>query len=188
MNDTDKVRFDLASGSVRAGEGERLVLMPTSALQQLGKSAGVDVACGLSRTLGAAAGMAVLARFGTSDAVRAAPLEAVLEALGAELALSGWGAVSLERWGRAMVMRVEHAPVEEEQYVAALLEGALRESTGRAVRCLPLGKDGADRYLVAGDRAYGRARDWLAEGLRWGEVLTRLQQADGQAASPKGLA
>jgi hypothetical protein len=186
MNDTDKVRFDLANGSVRAGEGERLVLMPTSALEQLGKSAGVEVACGLSRTLGAAAGMAVLAHFGSSEAVRAAALEAVVEALGAELALSGWGAVSLERWGRAMVMRVEHAPVEEGQYVAALLEGALREATGRTVRCLSLGKDAAGRYLVASERAYGRARDWLADGVAWGEVLSRLQQADADARARPG--
>jgi len=176
MIDTaEKVRFDLASGSVRAGEGERLVLMPCSALEQLGRSAGVDVACGLSRTMGAAIGMAVVARFGSSDAVRAASLEAVVDALGSELAVSGWGAVSLERWGRAMVMIVEHPPVEEGQYLAALLEGALREATGRAVRCLPLGRDGVARFLVAGDGAAARARAWLAEGVAWGDVLVRLQ-------------
>jgi hypothetical protein len=183
MSDTaDKVRFDLASGSVRAGEGERLVLMPCSVLEQLGKSAGVDVACGLSRAMGAAIGMAVVAHFGSSDAVRTASLETVIHALGSELAVSGWGAASLERWGRAMVMVVEHAPVEDGRYIAAILEGALREATGRTVHCLPLGAHGGAgpaRILVASDRTVGRARGWLAEGVAWGDVLVRLQSTGG---------
>jgi hypothetical protein len=180
MSDTaDKVRFDLASGSVRAGEGERLVLLPCSVLEQLGKSAGVDVACGLSRAMGATIGMAVVAQFGSSEAVRAASLETVIHALGSELAVAGWGAASLERWGRAMVMVVDHAPVEDGRYVAAILEGALREATGRTVHCLPLGGSGPARILVAGDQAIGRARGWLAEGVAWGDVLVRLQSSGG---------
>jgi hypothetical protein len=185
MNDTaEKVRFDLESGSVRGGGGERLLLMPSSALEQLGAKAGIDVACGLSRFIGAAIGKSVLTRLGSKDAVRSASLESVVQALASDLAVAGWGAASLERWGRAMVMLVAHPPVAEAQYVAAILEGAVHEATGRDVRCLPLGSAGADgplRILVAGEGAIGRARGWLAEGVAWGDVLVRLQASQVSA-------
>jgi len=189
MNDTaEKVRFDLASGTVRATGGERLVLMPCSALEELGKSAGVDVACALGHAMGAAFGKAVADRLGSSDAVQASSLETVVTELGSELAVAGWGAVGLERWGRAMVMVVDHSPFTEQRFVAAILQGALGAATGKDVQCWPLGGGASSgstesvRVLVSGERGIGRAREWLAQGVSWGDVLVRLQANDGGQA------
>jgi hypothetical protein len=182
MNDAaDKVRFDLPSGSVRDGGGHRVLLLPSSALEELGRTAGVEVARALSRAMGVALGKGLVARLGSPESVRSSSLEAVVGALASELAVAGWGSVSLERWGRAMVMLVEHPAVDDRTYVAATLEGALREATGRAVHCISLGGEGPLRILVAGDRAVARAKEWLAAGTAWGDVLSRLQAGGGVA-------
>src|SRR5260370_1171268 len=50
------VRFDLPSGTVRAPDNERVVLVPCEALDALVKSVGVDAACTFTRALGASVG------------------------------------------------------------------------------------------------------------------------------------
>jgi hypothetical protein len=171
-----KVRFDFPSGSVRTDGDERVVLVPVAALDDLAKAAGLEAACAFARTMGIAIGKRVSAHMGSIDAVRKSTLEAFITELGSELALAGWGAVSLERWGKAMVIAVEHAPVAEHRVLAAMLEGAMGAATGgRDVRCTPLAAEGSVRVLVAGTSAVDRVRGWLAQGVAWGEVLSRLQ-------------
>src|SRR5215472_7299509 len=149
-----RVRFDLPSGTVRAQDNERVVLVPAAALDSLAKSAGVDAACAFTKALGAAVGGRVAAHAGSADAVRKATLETLVTELGAELALAGWGALSLERWGRAMVIAVQGPPLAEQRLLASFVEGAIGVfSGGREVRCLSLGGDGTIRILVAGPRA-----------------------------------
>ncbi len=176
--DDHRVRFDLPRGSVRTGGDERVVLVPSAALDDLVASVGIDAACGFARALGVSVGKRIVARIGSVDAVRAASLETFVTELGHELATGGWGAAGLERWGRAMVVVLDHSPVGEHRLLSALVEGALGViSGGRDLRCALLGGAAPVRILVAGPRTVDRARDWLAAGVPWGEVLTRLQPA-----------
>jgi hypothetical protein len=182
----DEIRFDLPNGSVRAGGDERVVLVPCSAIDELGKHAksdsGVDPAAAFCHAIGEVLGQRIAARLGSSDAVRSASLETFVNALAGELAVAGWGTVSLERWGRAMVLLVEHSPLNEHRCLAALFEGALSAATGREARCASLGvaKDGGVRILVGAQRAVVRVRDWLAHGVAWGDALARLQNASDE--------
>src|SRR5215469_14307836 len=98
---THAVRFDLPHGSVRAGgEEERVLLVPTSALDELVLSAPPEAVEALGRALGAAIGRRAASRM---DA-KSASVEAFVTQLAGEAAIAGIGALSVERWGRALVV------------------------------------------------------------------------------------
>ena len=101
------VRFDLPSGSVRAAGDARVALVPVEALAAVGKSGAADEVAGI---VGSAIGKRVAARLGNSNG---ATIEAFATALGGELAVAGYGSLSLERWGRALVLVVEHAALPD---------------------------------------------------------------------------
>jgi hypothetical protein len=174
---THAIRFDLPNGSVRVRDGERVVVLPAAAVDEAIRIGGDPVAVAMGRALGAACGRSVVARFGSPDAVRAAALEDVLSELHGVLSIAGLGALGLERWGRAMVLVVEHAPVDGAALLEALVDAALREATARDVGSVafPRGPEGAIRLLVANRETAARARAWLSEGISWSEVLIRLQ-------------
>ena len=70
--------------------------------------------------------------------------------------------------------------------LAAVIEGALGEATGRALSALGIARDGVRaRFLIAGSSAVTKAKAWLEQGVSWGEALTRLH---GQESSPRGAA
>jgi hypothetical protein len=162
------IRFDLAHGTVHRGEGDaRHVLVPIGALEAASPSA-------LGRAIGAAVGKRVLAQLGSTEAVRGATLEAFATALGGELALSGFGMASVERWGRAMVVAIA-SPGASDTVLASILEAALEAAIGKAVRCTTLMRDAtASRLLVSSEAAAERVRKWIGEGTAWGEALARL--------------
>jgi hypothetical protein len=162
------VRFDLARGTVHKGEADaRHVLVPLSAL-----AAGSVEAVG--RAIGASIGARVLSSLGSAEGVRGTTLEAFATALGGELALSGFGMASVERWGRAMVVAIE-SPGAEDALLAAILESALEGAAGRKVRATRLMRDaGAARFLVSNEGAGDRVAKWINEGTAWGEALARL--------------
>ncbi len=168
------VTFDLATGQVRSIGDDRLVFVPPSALDDLASSVGVDAASRFARTIGAAVGKRVAHRLGSTEGVLGASLEAFVSELALEVALSGWGSLRIERWGRAMVVAVEHAPVVDHRLIAALVEGAIEAVAGRTVRGVLLGGEVA-RVLVVSERTAERARDWMAEGVSSQDVLARLQ-------------
>jgi hypothetical protein len=170
------VTFDLATGHIRSGGGERLVFVPPSALDDLAGSAGVDPTSRFARAIGAAIGKRVTRELGSFEGVEGASLEAFVSKLAFEIALSGWGSLRIERWGRAMVVAVEHAPVADHRLVAALIEGAIEAAAGRAVHGVPLGGDVA-RVLIVSEKTAERARGWMAEGVGGQDVIARLQVA-----------
>jgi len=179
---THAVRFDLQRGSVTAGGGERQVVLACAALDDLVLIAGTDAAAAVGRTMGASMGERVGARLGGARGVNASSIEAVVAHLGGELSISGFGVLTLERWGHAMVLVVDRPAVRDMTFLASILEGAVEAAAGRPVRCLALGRDvGSVRILVAGSAGVDRARALLAEGLAWGDVLARLQPKGGGA-------
>jgi hypothetical protein len=176
------VTFDLATGQVRLRDDERLVLVPPSALDDLASSVGVEAASRFARAIGVAVGRRAAQKLGSIEGVLGASLEAFVSELALEMAVSGWGSLSIERWGRAMVVAVEHAPVADHRLIAALIEGAIEGAAGKAVHGVSLRGEVA-RILVVGEKTAERVRDWIAEGMSGQDVIARLQTV-APAGSP----
>jgi hypothetical protein len=179
------VRFDLSRGQVRLDGRDDHVLVPSAALLELCREAGDEVQRGFGRRLGTEIGRRVAARLGAGPgAVEGATIAAVVEHLGGDLALAGLGSLSLERWGRALVLRIDGSPfgADGDALLGAVLQGAIQRAMSRDAAVLRLDRD-ADRarFLVTSHAAAARARAWLGEGKAWGEVLTSLQAAGGEA-------
>ena len=178
---THAVTFDLSRGSVTAGGDERHVLLTCAALDDLVLVAGPEAAAAVGRALGAAIGNRLAARRGGTSAVRSASIEQIVKDISGELAVAGIGATTIERWGRALVVAIDRPAVTDLPFLAAIVEGMLEAATGAQARCTSLGRDGTlARVLVAGERSTGRAREMLAKGSAWGEVLARLQAQAGR--------
>jgi hypothetical protein len=173
FDSTHAVRFDLALGSVRAGNREeRLLLVPSSALDDLILSASAEAVDALARAIGLAIGLRVAGRIGPGPE---GSVEAFVVQLAGECAIAGVGTVALERWGRAMVVLLEHSPLPT-AFLCPLVAAAIEAAAGRAVSCTLLTRDNAvARVLVTSESAAARAREWIASGVAWGEALTRLQ-------------
>lgn len=170
------VRFDLKSGAASDARGERLVLVPASALEALDRSTPGALAH-VGSELGKACGTRVASRLGGEAAVRSATLELVVAHLAGELAIAGLGAVHLERWGRAMVVVVKDPGVSSDGFLGAALAGALGAATGRDVFIAPLGREpGTARYFVGAQQTASRLRSLISQGKPWAEALGALQK------------
>ncbi len=165
------VRFDLPRGAVRAGgDGERVLLVPTNALDDLVLSAPAEAVESLGRALGSAIGRRAAARM---DA-KAASVEDFVTQLAGEAALAGVGTLGIERWGRALVVVVEGSPLAG-TLLSPLVAAAVEASSGRRVASTLLSRDErAARVLVGSESGVARVRDWVASGVAWGEALARL--------------
>jgi hypothetical protein len=172
FNATQGVRFDLSHGAVRAGASdERLLLVPLGALVELAASASPPAVEAAGRALGAAIGRRAAARIGDPSGTS---LEGFVTQLAGEAALAGIGVLSIERWGRALVVVLEESPLPGAM-VASLVGAALEAAAGRKVATAVLSHDsGAARILVSSDSAVGRVREWMASGVPWGDALAKL--------------
>jgi hypothetical protein len=169
---THAVRFDLPRGSVRTrGDDDPVLLVPTAALEDLILSAPPEAAEALGRALGAAIGRRAAARMG--DPQRAS-IDTFVAQLAGEAAIAGVGSLSLERWGRALVVVIEDSPLVD-TLLAPLVAAALKAASGRSAFCTLLARDNrAARILVASERAIARARGWMASGMGWSEAVVKL--------------
>lgn len=169
------VTFDLAHGLVHLEGAPSRLLVPAEALSALAAAAGDDAARAFGKALGAPLGSRVAYRLVGAEGTRTASVEAVVDHLGGELALAGLGSLSLERWGRALLLVVDASPLADSAVLGYALAAALSSATGRDVSVARLAKDGArSRYLVASASSADRAAKWIAEGVSWGDVLVRL--------------
>ncbi|HKQ67915.1 MAG TPA: hypothetical protein VJT73_01185 [Polyangiaceae bacterium] len=178
------VTFDLSRGQIQKDDQSR-VLVPASALVALCQGAGSDATAAFATAIGESMGLAIAARFeGAGSDVKNAPLDAIVEHLAGELAVTGFGTLSIERWGQALVVVVDGglSSVEGDRLLAPLLAAAVARSAHVEARCVALGRDGARaRFLVTGQRGADKAREWLGSGVGWGEVLVRLHAPAGNA-------
>jgi hypothetical protein len=168
------LEFDLGRGQIRmANAGERLVV-PADALLALCQGASEDAVRDFGRRLGTEAGRIMNDRFGEAWQ---ASLETVVEHLGGELAIIGLGSLGLERWGHALVLTFAHSPLgwSGDLLLGSVLEGAMQRSFGRDVVAIKLLRDAETvRFLIAGHVGANKASEWLAQGVPWGDVLSRL--------------
>jgi hypothetical protein len=169
---THAVRFDLPRGSVRArGNGDALLLVPSAALVELVLVAPAEAVEALGRALGSAIGRRAAARMGDPAA---ASIDEFITQLAGEAALTGIGVMSMERWGRALVVVVQESPLTGTLLVP-VVASALEAASGRKVWCALLTREEQmARILIASERAAERVRGWIAAGTPWGEALTKL--------------
>lgn len=173
--------FDLDRGRITLGT-ERHVLVPAAALLAVCHGAGA----GASRDLGRAVGGAVGARLaGTPGGPGGATFDAAIDALGAELAWLGLGALSAERWGSLLVLRLEGAPPggdEADTFLTGLVEAALQAWTGRTAHAVVAERAGERvRVLIGGPRVAGVAQALVDAGAGLAEIVRRLHSEGGDA-------
>ena len=180
------VTFDLVHGQVYLGEATASLLLPVTALLPLVCGEPDERAAAVARAIGTSFGHRVAKRFGADvdapEKLLSASVEAVVDHLGGELALAGFGSLRLERWGRALVLLLDSVPfdVAGDTWVALLLAAALESATTRPVGCLPLMRDSDQvRFLIANGSTVEQTHAWLRQGITWGDALARLhtQQA-----------
>jgi hypothetical protein len=169
---THAVRFDVPRGRVSAGrDDERVILVPTAAMDDIVLSAAPGAVEAFGRGLGAAIGRRAAARIGNPQE---ATLEAFITQLAGEAAISGVGAIGVERWGRALVVVVEGSPLAG-TLLAPVVAAALEAASGRRVWGTLLTRDETTaRLFVGSERTTGRVREWIAAGTPWAEAIGKL--------------
>ncbi|MEI9941491.1 MAG: hypothetical protein WDO69_30085 [Pseudomonadota bacterium] len=168
------LEFDFGRGQIRMANASERVIVPCDALLALCHGASEDAVRDFGRRLGTEAGRVMNDRLGEAWQ---ASLETVLEHLGGELALMGLGSLGLERWGQALVLSFSHSPLgwAGDLLLGSVLEGAMQRSFGRDTVAIKLMRDDQKvRFLMAGRAGADKAGNWLAEGVPWGDVLSRL--------------
>ena len=166
---THAVRFDLPNGSIRAG-GDSVVLVPSSALDDLVRSASPAAVEALGRALGTAIGRRVAARLDANGA----PVDAFVTQLAGEAAVAGVGTLSIERWGHALVAVVEASPLAH-ALLGPLVAASVETASGRRVSYMLLTHDAhSARFLLGSEDGIARVRTWMATGMPWGEALAKL--------------
>lgn len=187
---SEAITFDLELGHVHLDGAPHRVLVPADALLALCQGAGEEATAALTHAMGSALGKRVAVRLGREAdadpavAVRAAGLDAIVNGLAGELALAGLGALSAERWGKALVLVLDQSPLGEDgdSFSTGLLEGALKALTDAPARVVKLHRDGVRlRALVISGAAAGAVRDKLSRGESWGQVLAALHAKGGSA-------
>lgn len=130
-----------------------------------------EAAEALGLSLGSAIGRRAAVRLGDS---RGSSLEEFVTQLAGEVALAGMGVLSVERWGRALVIVLEDSPLLGMllvPFVTAALEGASnRKVSGVLLAHGPR----AARVLVSNERAVDRVRGWIASGVAWADAIAKL--------------
>lgn len=176
-----KLDFDQGQVTLR-GQGPCLVV-PKGALLDLLSNAGDEATANFGQQLGVEIGRRMVESFG--KAIEATSVEDFVDHFGGELALLGLGTLAVERWGHALVLVIEGAPAGATgaALVSAVAAGALQRALSRDSAVIELMKsDNTLRLLVVSSRAAAEVKQWLAEEVPWGSVLTRLHAPRGDAS------
>jgi len=186
FNAAKAVTFDLSRGQIVDASAGPRVLVPAAALFALCAASSPDAAAAFAGAVGESIGAAVAKRFesaGTSAA--SAGVDEVADHLGGELAVAGFGNLAIERWGRALVLVVDHGPANDgDQVFELLLAAAVKRATGFDARCVRLARDGQSaRFLMANASAAEKVGQWLSGGTPWAEALARLHPSRVQGSA-----
>lgn len=166
--------FDLARGAVHTRYGERVLVLSADVLGPLVSNAARHGDLTAVRALGKHIGEDAARSLG-QDAKEASP-EAVLNHVSGMLALLGWGVVTLERWGGALVLSLSGAPAldPERLGLAALLGGVLTSLGGRDVACVPVAS--ASKFVIVHPNIAETVWTWAKEGAELAQIVARLTQ------------
>jgi len=177
FNPANAFRFDLGRGQITTpGAGPRL-LLPVDAVGHLLANLGEEVRRDFGHSLGTELGRRAAERLGN---VQQASPNDVVDHLGGEWALMGLGALGIELWGKGLVFTVTGSPFGSagDDFIAAALQGAVGRAMGRHAVVVPIHRDADQvRLLAASVKASERARDLLAQGRGYGEILEDLNRS-----------
>ena len=171
---TRAVVFDLERGHVSFEGGVPLLLLPAELVAAICGRLEPGVVRQLGVVLGRQAGSRVRARLGHE---LVPSLELMVEQLGGELSLSGLGAFGVERWGQALVVRVEGYPLAAQgaELMGGYIEGALLAAVEREVIALALERSERTlRLLLCSKAASAKVKGWLGAGSSWPDALAAL--------------
>ena len=164
-------QFDLSEGSVRTKDGARVLMVSDTALGLLVSTAvrSGDIAAmiGLGSQLGAMARQSLGA-----DPSGATP-ESVLAHAAAVVSLFGWGKLSFEHWGHALVVGLGGLPSLDDggKAVGALLTGLLSSLGNQPADCVAVGQG---QFLVVAPDIAEQVRKWAAGGDGLAAIVGRL--------------
>jgi hypothetical protein len=175
---TRAVTFDVAKGTVKTGDDGRVVLVPGSTLRDALEALGDTGARALGLGVGRAAGQHTMATIGSIQKVREAALDTVVTQLAGELSIRGIGLMSMERWGRIMVLSIENPVASSPEFLAGVIEGAFVTSTGRELRTTCIDKGSPTRILLSNQALATKARGLIQEGQDFAAVIARLQEGN----------
>jgi len=171
---TRAIVYDLSRGQLRDDEGQARLNVPYFQLHRLCEQAGVEATADFGQALGGDIGRRIRERLGSN--VDVADVSVWTEHLGGHLALLGLGDLTLERWGRALVVRVSGAPAGSASLLSAVVTGALQRGLGRNVQIVPFEVEDAVALLVLSPETAGRARALREAGESLGRVVEQLHR------------
>jgi hypothetical protein len=168
--------FDLAHGAVHTRHGDRVLMLSSDVISPLVATAARHGDLTAVRSLGKRMGEHAARSLG-GDVAGQSP-EDVLQHAAGTLALLGWGTLSMERWGRALVLVLEGAPQLDADSLglAALLGGLLTSLGGRDVACVPIGRSA--RFVVVHPQVAETVWSWAKEGVSLPEIVGRLGEEE----------
>jgi hypothetical protein len=173
---TGAVVFDLDRGQVTLEGGGALLLMPAEVMATICGQLDAGVIRQLGVALGRQAGARVRARLAQ---VVAPSVELMVDQLGGELALAGFGTLGIERWGQALVVRLEGYPLgsHAQELLGGYIEGALAAAVARELTAMPLERTAESlRLLLCNKTASAKVKNWLLAGGTWADALAGLHQ------------
>ena len=181
LNLSEAVTFDLSVGRVNLRETYPQVLLPAEGLKELCAAAGDAATQVLGKVMGKQMGERIAKRLTEqSSTIEKVSAEEFLANLRAEFALAGFGSLSIERWGKALLLVLDHgqAPLA---LAGEALGAAIEQVAGKEVRAVHMMTDGPrDRFLLANPKAAEQVTSWLQQAVSWGEVLVRLHTSAKQ--------
>ncbi len=164
--------FDLSSGAVKLRSGARVLLLSDNVLGPLVSSAVSNGDLTAVRRLGKQLGEEAKVSLGESPGKLTS--DVVLTHAATVVALFGFGKLSLERWGDALVARIHEAPLldENELGIAALLGGLFSALAQRETACVPVGQSG---FLVVDPGIAEEVWSWTQAGATLPTMIGRLE-------------
>lgn len=169
-------QFNLTEGAVQTRDGARVVMLTDAVVAPLVAAAVGNGDLTAVRRMGQQIGDQVRSDLG--EALASSAPEAVLTQCSGVLALFGWGKLSAERWGDALVAVMQHAPAldDERLGIAALLGGMLSSLMEREVACVPAGDD---RFVIVDPAIAETVWAWSREGASVASIIERLAAPEG---------
>lgn len=185
------LRFDLSRGRIQNADGDEFMLVPLSVLSELCRELPEDSLTSFGYALGTDIGRRVAQTAGAGgDAPHAASLHQVVAAVGAQLAVAGFGSLGVELWGSALVFTLRDASLSlggseavdrADPLIGSLLSGVLMRAFSRDTNVVALGRVGnLARFVVCSPDVSDLIESWVQSQLAPAEVLGRLNNQAGE--------
>lgn len=102
------------------------------------------------------------------------PVEEVLGQAAGVLSLFGWGRLGVERWGDALVAKLDDLPRLDDEHlgIAALLGGLFSSLAAEEVACVPVGDSGT--FLLVDPSVAQKVWKWSRGGDDVAAIVGRL--------------